>query len=243
MKKTIITVSTGIVLAFGSLSLPVSEGASAQVVSQSIEAKVKSAGNFRTAPSTDSKVYGTLRSGTSIEVLEKVNSYWLKVRAYDITGYISSDYVQLSDGQAYTPPKEQEKPASDSQGDIADKIIQTGAKYIGTRYNFGAPTGNTSSFDCSSFTQYIFGINDVKIPRSSRQQATVGTRIYSAGDLQKGDLIFFKTGYRSDGKIDHVAVYAGNGKILHAIPSGGVQVDNLSGYWLEKAVGAKRVLK
>jgi hypothetical protein len=244
MKKTIVTVSAGLMLAFGSISLPVNEEAFAQEISQSIqEAKVKSAVNFRTAPSTDSRVLGTLSRGTSIEIVEKVNSYWLKAKAHGVTGYLSSDYVQLSGGQAYNPPKEQEKPASEIQGDLADKIIQTGLKYQGTRYKFGARTGNTSSFDCSSFTQYIFGINDVEIPRSSRQQATVGTRIYKASELEKGDLIFFKTGIRSDGRIDHVAVYMGDGKILHAIPSGGVQVDRLSGFWLDSAVGAKRVLE
>jgi cell wall-associated NlpC family hydrolase len=242
MKKTIITVSTGLMLAFGSLSLPVNEEALAQEVSQSIQqAKVKSSVNFRSSPSTDSRVLGTLKRGTSIEIVGEVNSYWLKAKAYGVTGYLSSDYVQYNSGQASTP--EIKTPASEIQGDIADKIIKTGLKYQGIRYKFGATTGNTSSFDCSSFTQYIFGINDVKIPRSSRQQATVGTRIYSASDLRKGDLIFFKTGNRSDGKIDHVAVYAGNGKIIHAVPSGGVQVDSLSGFWLDSAVGAKRILK
>jgi cell wall-associated NlpC family hydrolase len=242
MKKTIVTVSTGLMLAFGSLSLPVSEEALAREVSQSIqEAKVKSAVNFRTAPSTDSRVMGTLSRGTSVEIVEEVNSYWLKVKANGVTGYLSSDYVQYDTGQAYTPPKRDT--SSSTQADLADKIIQTGLKYQGTRYKFGARTGNTSSFDCSSFTQYIFGINDVEIPRSSRQQATVGTTIYKASELEKGDLIFFKTGIRSDGRIDHVAVYMGDGKILHAIPSGGVQVDRLSGFWLDSAVGAKRVLK
>jgi cell wall-associated NlpC family hydrolase len=245
MKKTIITVSTGFMLAFGSLSLPVTEEALAREVTQSIEeAQVASTVNFRAAPSTSSRVMGTLPKGKTIQVLEEVNRYWLKVSAYGITGYVSSDYVSYSSGQADTRKEKDTSSSSEveSSSQLADKIIQTGLKYRGTRYKFGARTGNTSSFDCSSFTQYIFGVNDVEIPRNSRQQATVGTTIYSKSELQKGDLIFFKTGNRPDGRIDHVAVYMGDGKIIHSIPSGGVQIDRLSGYWMETAVGAKRVL-
>lgn len=125
---------------------------------------------------------------------------------------------------------------------LADRIIATGLKYRGTPYVFGTRPGQTSTFDCSTFTQYIFGVYGIKLPRTSRQQARVGQTVPSISDLRKGDLIFFKTGIRQDGKIDHVAVYMGNGKILHTIPDGGVQVSDFDGFWRATSVLAKRVI-
>jgi cell wall-associated NlpC family hydrolase len=249
MKKTFVTISTGFLLAFGSFTIPMDMKASAQEVTQSVqEGKVISGVKFRTAPSLDSRVMGTLPKGTEVEVLEKVNAYWLKVHAYNTTGYVSTRYVTILEQVDNSPtnpiePENVEQEKVEVGADVSDKIIQTGLDLLSTPYQFGARTGQTTTFDCSSFTQYIFGENGIELPRSSRQQATVGTSLFSKNDLQKGDLIFFKTGNRSDSKIDHVAVYMGDGEILHAIPRGGVQVDNLSGFWLDSAVAAKRVLK
>ncbi|MDQ0416720.1 cell wall-associated NlpC family hydrolase [Croceifilum oryzae] len=128
-----------------------------------------------------------------------------------------------------------------SQGSqLADKIIATGNKYLGTPYQFGAKSGQTKTFDCSSFQQYIFGQNGIKLLRSSRQQATQGTSV-SKDELRKGDLIFFRT-KSSNGQIAHVAMYAGDGKILHTYGPGGVRYDKLSN-WMSTFVSAKRMIK
>lgn len=119
---------------------------------------------------------------------------------------------------------------------LADKIIATGMKYKGVRYEYGAEAGNTSSFDCSSFTQYIFGQHGITLSRSSKQQSTDGTSI-SRDQLQPGDLVFFYS------PIHHVAVYIGDGKILHTYGEGGVTVTDLnSGWWDEHYTSARRVL-
>ncbi|TCP68362.1 C40 family peptidase [Baia soyae] len=128
-----------------------------------------------------------------------------------------------------------------SQGSqVADKIISLGNKYLGTPYQFGAKSGQTKTFDCSSFQQYIFGQNGIKLLRSSRQQATQGTSV-SKDELRKGDLIFFKT-KSSNGQIAHVAMYAGDGKILHTYGPGGVRYDKLSN-WMSTYLFAKRMIK
>lgn len=119
---------------------------------------------------------------------------------------------------------------------LADKIIATGMKYKGVRYEYGAEAGNTSSFDCSSFTQYIFGQHGITLSRSSKQQSTDGTSI-SRDQLQPGDLVFFYS------PIHHVAVYIGDGEILHTYGEGGVTVTDLnSGWWDEHYTSARRVL-
>jgi len=123
----------------------------------------------------------------------------------------------------------------------ADKILALGKKFLGTPYKFGAPSGVTYAFDCSSFVQYIFGKYGVKLPRTSKAQATKGVYV-SKANLKKGDLVFFSTA-SSGGAIGHVAVYAGNGKILHTYGKPGVTYSNLnSSYWKSHYKTARRVL-
>jgi Cell wall-associated hydrolases (invasion-associated proteins) len=144
-----------------------------------------------------------------------------------------------------TTPTKPAAPKAETPGprhaSLADAIIATGEKYLGTPYKFGANYARDRAFDCSEFTRVVFGKNGITLPRSSRQQAQVG-RTVALNALQKGDLIFFDTSSARAG-IDHVAIYAGNGKILHAIPRGGVQYSSFSGYWVRTAVTAKRVIQ
>jgi cell wall-associated NlpC family hydrolase len=131
--------------------------------------------------------------------------------------------------------------STEESGALADKIIATGEKYLSTPYEYGAKSGQTSTFDCSSFTQYVFKQNGIDLPRSSRQQSTVGTTV-SKSQLKKGDLLFFTT-KSSGGKIGHVGIYAGDNKILHTWGPGGVRYDSLSTGWLQDGfVTAKRVI-
>lgn len=122
----------------------------------------------------------------------------------------------------------------------ANDIIKHGRSFAGTPYLFGAKYGRTDRFDCSSFIKYIYR-NYITLPRASKDQAKAGTFV-SRSNLRKGDLVFFDTSSSRPG-IDHVAMYVGNGRLLHSIPKGGVQYTNLSGYWSNKYVTARRVLK
>jgi len=118
-------------------------------------------------------------------------------------------------------------------------LLEVGKDFIGTPYQFGAAAGITSAFDCSSFVQYIFQGAGVKLPRTSSSQASVGEKV-DKGYLSVGDLVFFKTG---DSGISHVAIYAGNNKMLHASSSQGVTISNMnSSYWKKAYVTARRVL-
>jgi len=137
------------------------------------------------------------------------------------------------------PVTEQEQ--SNGRLALADKIIKTGEQYMGTPYKYGARSGQTQTFDCSSFVQYVYSRHGIDLPRSSRQQATVGKTI-ARSQIQKGDLLFFTTS-SSGGRIGHVAIYAGNNKVLHTWGPGGVRYDSLSAGWLDKGyVTAKRVI-
>ncbi|MFI7399845.1 NlpC/P60 family protein [Streptomyces sp. NPDC049541] len=83
---------------------------------------------------------------------------------------------------------------------------------IGKPYVYGA-TG-TASYDCSGLTSWAYAQAGVSIPRTSQAQANAGTRIYSESQLQVGDLVLFY------GDLHHVALYAGNGMVLHAPRTG-----------------------
>lgn len=120
------------------------------------------------------------------------------------------------------------------------KLISSSKNYIGTPYKFGAQPGNTASFDCSSFTQYIFKTFKVWLPRTSAAQASMGKKV-DKGSLSMGDLVFFNTNGKS---ISHVAIYAGNNKIIHSSSTKGVAIADMnSSYWKGKYVTARRVLK
>lgn len=123
----------------------------------------------------------------------------------------------------------------------ADSVISIGRRYLGTPYKFGSPSGVTSTFDCSSFTQYVYKKVGISLPRTSRDQAKVGTYV-TKSNLRKGDLVFFSTS-KSGGKVAHVGIYDGNGNILHTYGAGGVKYSSLnSSWWSSHYITARRVL-
>ncbi|MDR0270856.1 C40 family peptidase [Paenibacillus sp.] len=133
--------------------------------------------------------------------------------------------------------------ASSSVSSKAQSIISFGKKFMGTPYKFGAATNTTKVFDCSSFTKHIFGKYGVNLPRTAAQQSTVGKAV-SKANLKAGDLVFFSSGSRANGKnVTHVGVYVGNGKIMHTYGSPGVTISDLnSGTWKRTYLKARRVL-
>ncbi len=94
------------------------------------------------------------------------------------------------------------------------KVIKTAKKYLGTRYVWGAEGPN--KFDCSGFTQYVIRKSKgVKLPRVSRKQAYYGKYV-SRKNLRAGDLVFFDTSRRRKGYVNHVGIYIGGNKFIHA---------------------------
>lgn len=85
------------------------------------------------------------------------------------------------------------------------KIAEEALKYQGVPYLFGG-TDPVRGFDCSGFTQYVFGIFGIHLPRTSGAQATVGVAV---SDPAPGDLMVTPDG-------GHVGIYVGNGYMVHA---------------------------
>jgi cell wall-associated NlpC family hydrolase len=124
----------------------------------------------------------------------------------------------------------------------AAAVIPTAEHYIGVPYKWGG-TSPTTGFDCSGYTQYVFAKHGVRLPRTSRAQASAGDRIVDYKVLRAGDLIMFA---ESGQPISHVAIFAGRDRILHSSKSGaGVRYDDLSskrGTWFRNhMVVARRI--
>jgi peptidoglycan DL-endopeptidase CwlO len=103
---------------------------------------------------------------------------------------------------------------------------------VGKPYAWGGNGPN--SYDCSGLTRAAWAAAGVSLPRSSHQQIGVGTRV-SYDQMRPGDLVFFYS------PISHVAMYAGNGQIVHAVRSGvPVRVDSLEGHYRSNLAGVSR---
>lgn len=119
--------------------------------------------------------------------------------------------------------------------DVADYAQQ----FLGTPYQWG---GNslTKGVDCSGLVQQVYQHFGISLPRVTYDQIGQGKAV-GMNNLQVGDLLFFDFGGRSGP--DHVGIYIGNGKFIHAPrPGKGVEIDNLkSGYYQDSFMGGRRV--
>lgn len=122
----------------------------------------------------------------------------------------------------------------DANASIFEK---TALSFLNTPYRFGGNGQN--GIDCSGFVQKVFGEFDLKLPRTAREQYTLGTRV-PKGDLQLGDLIFFQTYAKYP---SHVGIYIGDDKMIHASSRNkGVVVSSInSNYFRKRFIGAKRL--
>ena len=93
------------------------------------------------------------------------------------------------------------------------EIISTAIAFLDTKYIWAA--NGPTAFDCSGFTKYVFKENGVTLPRYSGNQAKVGKPI-SYKELHVGDLVFFNTEKKYKQKVNHVGIYIGDNKFIHA---------------------------
>ena len=126
--------------------------------------------------------------------------------------------------------------ASASTGSRIQSVLQRALTLLGTPYRWGGTT--TNGFDCSGLVGYVFRTTlGIELPRVSRDMARSGEKVDRAS-LVPGDLVFF--GRR--GRVDHVGIYLGEGRFLHAPRTGReVTVSQLDGYWGRKFIEARRV--
>lgn len=125
---------------------------------------------------------------------------------------------------------------------FVDQLILKASEHIGTRYRSGGTTKD--GFDCSGLMCYTFSSYDIKLPRSSIEMASYGSKI-DTEKAQKGDLIFFKTNGRR--QINHVGmvveVLDGEIKFIHSATHGGVIISSTKeSYYQRNFAQVNRVL-
>lgn len=101
-----------------------------------------------------------------------------------------------------------------------DSIVSNAKKFLGAPYLWGGK--NPFGIDCSGFTQTVFKVCGINIPRDASQQALHGELVDFIGDATEGDLAFFEN---DSSQVIHVGIVLRNSKIIHA--SGQVRIDVL----------------
>jgi len=176
----------------------------------------------KSASATSAKVQ-TLKNGKQVNVSKKTvvnGTTWYYGTASGKKGWMNAKYFATS------------KSAVTKVSNSVSSAISYGERFLGVPYVWGGTT--PSGFDCSGFTSYVYrNALGKSLPRTSAAQYTASKKI-SKSNLQAGDLVFFNT---SGGGVSHVAIYAGNDKLLHAAGKK-VKYSNLyDGYWNKRIVG------
>ena len=187
--------------------------------------------NMRKGAGTSYSVITKLSNGTVVDVLESASNGWKKIKTSNgTTGWVSGSY--LANGVV-------EQPSTPSTNKV-QAVIDLTHKQLGKPYVWGAEGPN--SFDCSGLIYYVYkNAAGITLPRTSSAQYSAGVAV-SRSNLKAGDLIFSSTD--GTGNITHVAIYVGDGQMIHA-PRNGKNVEKVSinnSYWNKAYVGARRVL-
>ncbi|WP_051685251.1 C40 family peptidase [Clostridium sp. KNHs205] len=148
-----------------------------------------------------------------------VTTDWVKVKIDADEGYVARQYIDLS----YQLEKavSVDELAAGVSG-IRAQMVAYAKQFLGNPYVWGG-TSLTNGTDCSGFTMGIYAKYGYYLPRVSRSQAYSGTSVNSS-NLKPGDLVF----YGSGSYINHVAMYIGNGQVIHASnPRTGIKISNM----------------
>lgn len=159
------------------------------------------------------------------------NEDWYRVKTNDQEGWIAKELIET--------PEESFIPYSKVLG---EEVVEYGKLFIGTPYVWG---GNDlkKGVDCSGLTKKIYEGFDINISRLSYTQVNDGEEV-GKSELRPGDLVFFDTTGRNNGKISHVGIYAGDGMFLHADSTKGVTLSSLSStYYVRNYVTGSRILE
>ena len=190
----------------------------------------------REQPNTDCAIVTMMPQGEELEVLEVLDG-WVKINVDSDEGYVSSDYVEIST-ELLKAMTMTEIRYGQGVSDVRVSLVQYATQFVGNPYVWGG-TSLTRGADCSGFVMSVFANYGISLPHSSGAQSNCGTKI-SASEAQPGDLFFYGNGSR----INHVAIYIGNGQHIHASSSrsGGVIISDLtSGYYNTYFVGGIHV--
>ncbi len=163
--------------------------------------------NVRTEPSTDSKIWTQISNNERYAVLSQQDG-WVEIELDTTSAYVSTDFVDVR----YALPEAIEFSPLDENESLRNRMVNYALQFVGNPYVWGGNDPHTGA-DCSGFVRYVYSnVAGIYLPRVSRDQARQGRSIKSS-EMKPGDLIFYTN---SGGTVNHVAMYIGNGQIVHA---------------------------
>ncbi|OMP68041.1 C40 family peptidase [Domibacillus epiphyticus] len=148
---------------------------------------------------------------TRLRIL-KTEKDWIQV----MTPSNKAKWIKKSDVNVYASTPVISKPKGTD-------LLKTGKVFVGLPYLWAGVSAY--GFDCSGFTYSVYRYHGISIPRDASEQFKKGKAV-SKSKLQPGDLMFFAYN-NGKGKVHHVAMYAGNGKMIHS-PRAGKNVEIIS---------------
>ncbi len=174
----------------------------------------------RGEPNTDSIVITLIPQEEELEVVEVMENGWIKFLLDDEEAYVSGDYVDVEERLEKAVTLTELK-YGQGVSDVRVDLVQYAKQFVGNPYVWGG-TSLTNGADCSGFTLSIYKKYGVSLPHHAASQAQMGTKI-DYGSAQPGDLVF----YAKNGSINHVAIYIGNGQVIHASsPKTGIKISS-----------------
>ena len=189
--------------------------------------------NVRVEPNTDSKIWTQIVKDERYPVVDQQDG-WVQIDLGSVDTEVGSQdgdekaYISTRDNNVevryalneaikFTPAKDSSSGASSDGSGSSTKqsrrsqLVNYALQFVGNRYVWGG-TSLTNGVDCSGFTMRVMEKFGVSLPHYSGSQAQMGKKVTSA-TMKPGDLIFYAG---SNGKVNHVAIYIGNGRIVHA---------------------------
>ena len=146
---------------------------------------------------------GQVMRGQTYEVLGRTQQGWVRIRTGGREGYIKTS------GNATVVEKAHETVDEDAK--MRRQVVEYALQFVGGRYQYGGVDPN-KGVDCSGFTRYVLGkAASINLPHSSTGQSSYGKAV-TEDQMQPGDLLFYAGG----GGINHVALYIGDGEVVHA---------------------------
>jgi uncharacterized protein YraI len=160
--------------------------------------------NVRSGPGISHGVVGRLSEGSHVTLTGELTSGFAQLRYANQLRWVSVQY--LARGTMAAAPATAPPPIPSSKA--GETALAFARKQLGKPYRYGATGPN--AYDCSGLVLKAWAAAGVRLPRTSQQQFRVGTKI-TKSQLRAGDLVFF---YGQSP--DHVAIYAGQGRVIHA---------------------------
>jgi len=204
---------------------------------------------IRTGPSTSDATITTYSTGKTMSVIG-VNNGWYKVKVDGHTGYVRSDFMDITGGYSNNGGSNSSGGGSNSNGsgaratvapsETGNELVDFALGYIGYNYKYGGKSPSTG-FDCSGFVSYVYSNFGVSLTRSSSGQYKNDGVEVSKDELAPGDLLFFSNS--STNGVGHVGIYMGDNEFVHSSTTNvGVVVSRLdSTYYIRHWIGAKRI--